>query len=60
MNVDAGIRERRMALADRAKSLREEGKTLDEIAKIMGYHCNNSVRMLLGLSTQPDMFNKIH
>ena len=36
MQVRVAKHERRMVLADRAKSLREEGKTLDEIANIMG------------------------
>ena len=40
-----------MVLADRAKSLREEGKTLDEIAKIMGYNNDSSVRALLNENT---------
>jgi DNA-binding NarL/FixJ family response regulator len=43
--------ERRMVLADQAKSLREEGKTLDEIAKIMGYNNDSSVRALLNENT---------
>jgi len=43
--------ERRMILADRAKSLRDEGKTLDEIAKIMGYKNDSSVRALLNENT---------
>lgn len=37
MQVRVAKHERRALQAERAKSLREEGKTLDEIAKIMGY-----------------------
>ena len=38
MQVRVAKHERRALQAERAKSLREEGKTLDEIAKIMGYN----------------------
>lgn len=51
MQVRVAKHERRMILADRAKSLREEGKTLDEIAKIMGYNNDSSVRALLNENT---------
>lgn len=51
MQVRVAKHERRMVLADRAKSLREEGKTLDEIAKIMGYNNDSSVRALLNENT---------
>lgn len=37
MQVRVAKHERRALQAERAKSLREEGKTLDKIAKIMGY-----------------------
>ena len=43
-----GKHERRALQADRAKSLREDGKqTLDEIAEIMGFKNDSSVRALL-------------
>lgn len=51
MQVRVAKHERRMVLADRAKSLREDGKTLDEIAKIMGYNNDSSVRALLNENT---------
>lgn len=51
MQVRVAKHERRMVLADRAKSLREEGKTLEEIAKIMGYNNDSSVRALLNENT---------
>lgn len=51
MQVRVAKHERRMVLADRAKSLREEGKTLDEIAKVMGYNNDSSVRALLNENT---------
>ncbi len=51
MQVRVAKHERRMVLADRAKSLREEGKTLDEIANIMGYKNDSSVRALLNENT---------
>ncbi len=51
MQVRVAKHERRMVLSDRAKSLREEGKTLDEIAKIMGYNNDSSVRALLNENT---------
>lgn len=47
MQVRVAKHERRALQAERAKSLREEGKTLDEIAKIMGYNNDSSVRALL-------------
>lgn len=43
--------ERRALEADRAKSLREDGKSLGEITKIMGYKNDSSVRALLEEST---------
>ena len=51
MQVRVAKHERRMILADRAKSLREEGKTLDEITKIMGYNNDSSIRALLNENT---------
>ena len=51
MQVRVAKHERRMVLADRAKSLREEGKTLEEITKIMGYNNDSSVRALLNENT---------
>ena len=51
MQVRVAKHERRMVLADRAKSLREVGKTLDEIANIMGYKNDSSVRALLNENT---------
>ena len=51
MQVRVAKHERRMVLADRAKSLREEGKTLDEITKIMGYNNDSSIRALLNENT---------
>lgn len=51
MQVRVAKHERRMVLADRAKSLRDEGKTLDEIAKMMGYNNDSSVRALLNENT---------
>lgn len=51
MQVRVAKHERRMILADRAKSLRDEGKALDEIAKIMGYKNDSSVRALLNENT---------
>ena len=43
--------ERRRLLADRAKSLREDGKSLNEIAEIMGFKNDSSVRSLLDEGT---------
>nr|DAR15009.1 MAG TPA: RNA dependent RNA polymerase [Caudoviricetes sp.] len=44
--------ERRALLADRARSLREDGKSLQEIADIMGYKNDSSVRSLLNENTR--------
>ena len=44
-------RERLRLQADRARSLREDGKTLDEIASILGYANDSSVRALLNENT---------
>lgn len=43
--------ERRELMADRARSLREDGKSLQEIAKIMGFENDSSVRALLNENT---------
>lgn len=43
--------ERRELLADRARSLRADGKSLNEIAEIMGYKNDSSVRALLDENT---------
>lgn len=43
--------ERRALQADRARSLRDDGKTLDEIASIMGFKNDSSVRALLNENT---------
>lgn len=43
--------ERRQLLADRARSLRDDGKSLNEIAQIMGYKNDSSVRALLDEGT---------
>lgn len=47
MQVRVAKHERRALQADRARSLREDGKTLDEIASILGYANDSSVRALL-------------
>ncbi len=43
--------ERRQLEADRARSLREDGKSLNEIAEIMGYNNDSSIRALLNENT---------
>lgn len=43
--------ERRSLEADRARSLREDGKSLNEIADILGYKNDSSVRALLNENT---------
>ena len=43
--------ERRQLEVDRAKSLRADGKSLNEIAKIMGYNNDSSIRSLLNDNT---------
>lgn len=43
--------ERRRLQADRARSLREDGKSLNEIAQIMGFKNDSSVRALLDENT---------
>lgn len=47
--------ERRSLLVERARSLREDGKTLEEIAKIMGYNNDSSVRSLLNTESEAKM-----
>jgi len=51
MQVRVAKHERRALQAERAKSLRDDGKTLDEIAQIMGYKNDSSVRALLNENT---------
>ena len=51
MQIRVAKHERRALQADRAKSLREDGKTLDEIAEIMGFKNDSSVRALLNENT---------
>lgn len=51
MQVRVAKHERRALQADRARSLREDGKTLDEVASILGYANDSSVRALLNENT---------
>jgi DNA-binding NarL/FixJ family response regulator len=51
MQVRVAKHERRALQADRARSLREDGKTLDEIASILGYANDSSIRALLNENT---------
>ena len=51
MQVRVAKHERRALQAARAQALREDGKTLDEIAQIMGYNNDSSVRALLNETT---------
>jgi DNA-binding NarL/FixJ family response regulator len=51
MQVRVAKHERRALQADRARSFREDGKTLDEIASILGYANDSSVRALLNENT---------
>lgn len=51
MQARVAKHERRALQADRARSLREDGKTLDEIASILGYANDSSVRALLNENT---------
>lgn len=51
MQVRVAKHERRALQADRARSLQEDGKTLDEIASILGYANDSSVRALLNENT---------
>ena len=47
MQIRVAQHERRQLEVDKAKSLRSDGKSLDEIAQIMGYKNDSSVRALL-------------
>ena len=51
MQVRVAKHERRALEADRARSLREDGKSLNEIADILGYKNDSSVRALLDENT---------
>lgn len=51
MQVRVAKHERRALQADRARSLREDGKTLVEISSILGYANDSSVRALLNENT---------
>ena len=54
MQVRVAKHERRALQADRARSLREDGKTLDEIASILGYANHACVRPLLNENPPPN------
>ena len=47
MQLRVAKHERRALEADRARSLRDDGKSLNEIAEIMGYKNDSSIRALL-------------
>jgi predicted DNA binding protein len=51
MQLRVAKHERRGLEADRAKSLRDDGKSLNEIAEIMGYKNDSSIRALLNENT---------
>lgn len=51
VQVSLANQERRAYEASRAKKLRDEGKSLSEIAKEMGYNSDSSVRALLNENT---------
>lgn len=51
MQLRVAKHERRALEADRARSLREDGLSLNEIAKEMGYENDSSIRSLLNEST---------
>lgn len=51
MQVRVAKHERRALEADRARSLRDDGLTLEEIAKQMGYNNESSIRALLNENT---------
>ena len=51
MQVRVAKHERRALLADRARSMRDDGKTLDEIASALGFENDSSVRALLNENT---------
>lgn len=52
MQIKVASHERRQTEVDKARALRNEGKSLDEIAKIMGYANDSSVRALLNKDTE--------
>ena len=47
--------QKRMQMVDKAKSLRKEGKSLNEIAEIMGFDNDSSVRSLLNENSETRM-----
>lgn len=47
--------QKRMQMVDQAKSLRKEGKSLNEIAEIMGFDNDSSVRSLLNENSETRM-----
>ena len=51
MQIRVAKHERRQLEADRARSLREDGLSLNEIAKKMGYENDSSIRSLLNENT---------
>lgn len=51
MQIRVAEHERRQLEVDKAKSLRSDGKSLDEIASIMGYKNDSSIRALLNENT---------
>jgi DNA-binding CsgD family transcriptional regulator len=51
MQLRVASHERRRLEVDRAKSLRADGKSLNEIAQIMGYKNDSSIRSLLNEAT---------
>lgn len=51
MQLRVAKHERRALEADRARSLRDDGKSLNEIAQIMGYANDSSIRSLLNETT---------
>lgn len=51
MQLRVAKHERRGLEADRARSLRDDGKSLNEIAQIMGYKNDSSIRALLDENT---------
>lgn len=51
MQIRVANHERRALEVDRARSLREDGKSLQEIAEIMGYKNDSSIRSLLNEGT---------
>lgn len=52
MQIRVAKHERRALEADRARSLRDDGKSLAEIASIMGYANDSSIRSLLNENTK--------